>query len=218
MRNPASVRKFAGATGALVVLAAWSWPGEAQLGGLPTLPLPLPLPGVGTSPDQSVSQASAVVAVVNGNVTSFVGTGTLSSPSEPLGTGSTTLRIPGLLSAESVHSAAMAWTDQVVAESSLGNLAMTVAGTGITADFVLSRAKTVSGGGNTGRTSIDGLTIGGLPIAVSGAPNQAVSLPGLSVILNEQVSSAGGIVVNALRIRTLDGLTDVVVGSARASR
>jgi hypothetical protein len=38
----------------------------------------------------------------------------------------------------------------------------------------------------------------------------------LSVILNEQTQSAGGIIVNALHVRTLDGLTDVVVGSAKA--
>jgi hypothetical protein len=184
------------------------------LGGLPTLPLPpLPLP----NPTESASQASAVVAVINGNVTSLVDAGTLSSPSEPLGTGSSLLSVPGLLSAEAAHAATMAWTDQVVAESSLGNLAMTVAGTTIAADFVMSRAQAVAAGGNTGLTSIDGLTIGGSPISLGGAPNQVIWLAGASVILNEQISSPDGIVVNALRIRTLDGLTDVVVGSAKAS-
>ena len=50
----------------------------------------------------------------------------------------------------------------------------------------------------------------------TGAPNQTLSLGVLSVVLNEQIPSAGGIIVNALHVRTLDGLTDVVIGSAKA--
>jgi len=45
---------------------------------------------------------------------------------------------------------------------------------------------------------------------------QAISLAGLNVILNEQIQSASGIVVNALHVTTPDGLTNVVVGSANA--
>lgn len=205
--------------GALAGLVAWPGIGQAQL-GLPGLP---PLPGLGGGGGGgggtltgSPSQASGITAVVNGNVTSLVDTGTLTSASEPLGTGVSTLSIPGVLSAEALHAATMGWTDQVVSESSLGNLVMTIAGTGISADFIMSRAKAVSGAGATGLSSVDGLTIGGVPISLSGAPNQVISLPGLSVILNEQLQSAGGIVVNALRVRTLDGLTDIVIGSAKA--
>jgi hypothetical protein len=200
--------------GALAGLLAWPGIGQAQLGGLPLPPLPDLGGGGGT---QILGQASGVTAVVNGNVTSLVDTGTLSSASEPLGTGVSILSIPGVLYAEAVHAATMGWTDQVVSESSLGNLAMTVAGTGISADFIMSRAQAVSGAAATGLSSVGGLTIGGVPISFSGAPNQVISLPGLSVTLNEQISSAGGIVVNALRVRTLDGLTDVIVGSSRAA-
>jgi hypothetical protein len=220
MPNTASKHywKVISIAGAFAGLAAWPGIGQAQLGGLPLPPLP-PLPGGGDGggATQVVSQASGVTAVINGNVTSLVDTGTLSSASEPLGTGVSILSIPGLLSAEAVHAATMGWTDQVVSESSLGSLAMTVAGTGISADFIMSRAQTVSGVGATGLTSIDGLNIGGVPISPTGVPNQAISLPGLSVILNEQIQSAGGIVVNALRIRTLDGLTDVILGSSKAA-
>jgi hypothetical protein len=155
-------------------------------------------------------------ANVLGNVVSLVDTGTLTDPSEPLGAGLPIGSIPGLLTAESLHAATMGWTDQVASEASLSNLAMSVAGTGVSADFILSRALAVSGAGASGLTSIEGLTIGGVPVSASGVPNQLISLPGLSVILNEQIQSASGIVVNALRVRTLDGLTDVVVGSARA--
>lgn len=219
---PSTFWKFVSAAGMLVVLAAWPGIGLAQLGGLPGVPPLPPLPplpggGGGGTVTGTLTQASGITAVVNGNVTSLVDTGTLTSASEPVGTGVSILSVPGLLSAEAVHAAAMGWTDQVVSESSLGNLVMTVAGTGISADFIMSRAQAVSGAGATGVSSVGGLTIGGVPISPSGAPNQVVSVPGLSVILNEQITSAGGIVVNALRIRTLDGLTDIAVGSSKAA-
>ena len=187
--------KFIGAAGALAALAAWPGAGQAQ----------------GIS-----GQASAVTAVILGNVTSLADTGTLSSASDPLGTGLSTGSIPGLLAGEALHAATMGWTDQVASEASLGNLAITVAGTGISALSVISRALAVSGAGATGLSNIEGLTIGGVPVAATGAPNQQIALPGLSVVLNEQIQSASGIVVNALRIRTLDGLTDVAIGSAKA--
>jgi hypothetical protein len=108
----------------------------------------------------------------------------------------------------------MAWTDQAASQASLSNLALTVAGTGITAAFLGSEA--LAGATRTGASAIEGLRIGGVPVSASGAPNQAVSVPGLSVILNEQTQTANGIVVNALRVRSLDGLTDVALGTSRA--
>jgi hypothetical protein len=202
------------AAGAAALSAVLAWPavGQAQLTGIVT-----DLPGTGEQAQAAVSgQAAAVRATVLGVTSSLAGSGTLSDPSQPIGTGQTVGSIPGLVSAETLHSAVMGWTDQVVAEASLSNLAMTVAGTGISADFLQSRALAVSGAADSGRTAIEGLQIGGVAISPSGAPNQLISLPGLSVILNEQTQTASGIVVNALRVRTLDGLTDVVVGSARA--
>jgi len=93
---------------------------------------------------------------------------------------------------------------------------MTVGGTTVWADFIESRALAVSGAVPTGLSSIEGLTIGGVSISPSGLPNQTISLAGLSVILNEQIQSASGIVVNALHVRTPDGLIDVVLASASA--
>jgi hypothetical protein len=199
--------------GALAGLLAWPGIGQAQL-GLPGIP-PLPGTGGGSQTQTLTGQASAVTAVVLGNVTSFADTGTLTSASEPLGTGLGAASAPGF-SAEGLHAATMGWSDQVVSQASLGNLALTVAGIDISADFIMSTARAVSGAGGSGLTSIEGLSIGGVPIAPTGVPNQQISLPGLSVILNEQVQSAGGIVVNALRVRTLDGVVNVVIGSAKA--
>lgn len=187
--------KVVGAAGLLTALVSW--------------------PGIGQAQTALVGQASAVTAVVLGSVTSFADTGTLTSASEPLGTGLGTASGPGF-SAEALHAATMGWSDQVVSQASLGNLALTVAGTGISADFIMSTARAVSGAGGSGVSSVEGLNVGGLAISPTGAPNQLVSLSGLSVILNEQIQSAGGIVVNALRVKTWDGLIDVVIGSSRA--
>jgi hypothetical protein len=173
----------------------------------------------GSSAAQNVNvsgQASAVTAVVMGTITNLADTGTLTDPSAQRGAGQTLGSIPDLLGAEVLHAVTMGWTDQVVSVASLANLALTVAGTGITADFILSRAYAVSGAGSAGLVSIDGLRVAGVPLTPVGIPNETISVAGLSVILNEQVQSTGGIVVNALRVRTLDGTIDVVIGSAKA--
>src|SRR5712691_8254223 len=161
-------------------------------------------------------QAVAVQAVVLGTVTSLADTGTLVDAADPLGTGQPLGSIPDLVSAEALHAATMGWTDQVASEASLGNLVMSVGGTGISADGIISRALAGSGAVPIGLSNIEGLTIGGVSVSPTGVPNQTVSLLGLSVILNEQIQSASGIVVNALHVRTLDGLTDVVIGAAKA--
>ena len=191
--------KVIGVAGALAGLVAWPGTGRAQ-----------------SSSSTLTGQASVATASVLGNVTSLVDTGTLTDPSDPLGTGLPIGSIPGLLTAESLHAVTMGWTDQVASEASLSNLAMSVAGTGVSADFIQSRALAVSGAVPTGLTSIEGLTIGGVPVSPAGIPNETISLGGLSVILNEQIQSASGIVVNALRVTTPDGLINVVVGSANA--
>ena len=205
--------KLIGVAGALAALAAWPGIGQAQL-GLPGIP---PLPGGGSSGTQTLTgQASAVTAVVLGTVTSLADSGTLVDAADPLGTGQPLGSIPGLLSAEALHAATMGWSDQVASEASLGNLSMTVAGIGITATTIISRALAVSGGAPVGLSNIEGLTIGGVSVSPTGLPNQAVSVAGLNVVLNEQVQSASGIVVNALHVTDPLGLTDVVIGAAKA--
>ena len=208
MRNQASIhRRILGAASLAALLSVWAAPGQAQLGGLP-------LGGGGAS--QLTGQAAAITTVVLGQVTSVADTGTLASASQPLGTAVGSGGVGGLVSGVALTSATMGWTDQVVSQASLGNLAISVLGTGISADAIMSTAKAVSGAGASGITAIDGLTIGGVSVPVSGLPNQAISLPGLSVIVNEQTQTANGIIVNALRVRTLDGLTDIAVASSRA--
>ena len=225
--------RWRSAAGWAAVAAALGWAGlaQAQLGGVTgtitdTTNTVIGTVGgttgtvTGTGGTQTttalVGQAAGATAVVLGNVISLGDSGTLSDPSQPVGGGQTVGSIPGLLSAETLHSAAMAWTDQVASQASLSNLVLTVAGTGITADFLGSEALAVAGAAPTGASAIEGLRVGGVAVSATGVANQLVSLPGLSVILNEQTRTASGIVVNALRVRTLDGLTDVAVGTARA--
>ena len=90
----------------------------------------------------------------------------------------------------------------------------TLADTGTLADPSAPRGAGQTVGsipGLLGAEVLNAVTMGWTDQVVSQA-----SLAGLSVILNEQVRSAGGIVVNALRVRTLDGTIDVVIGSAAA--
>ena len=73
------------------------------------------------------------------------------------------------------------------------------------------------GGAGVGSTYIDNLVINGMPVAVTGSPNQLIAIPGGQIILNEQtMSSTGSAVVNAIHV-TLNGIADVVLASARAS-
>jgi hypothetical protein len=217
-----ALKKVIGVAGALVTMAAWPVASEAQLslGGVTqtVTGTTQTLTGTGTQTATSTptGQASAVTAVVLGTVSSLADSGTLVDAADPLGTGQPLGSIPGLLSAEAMNAATMGWTDQVASEASLGNLSMTVAGIGITATTIISRALAVSGGAPVGLSNIEGLTIGGVSVSPTGLPNQAVSIAGLNVVLNEQIQSASGIVVNALHVTDPVGLVDVVVGTAKA--
>jgi len=163
--------------------------------------------------------AKAVRATVLGTTTTLANTGPLASASDPLEASLETGAIPSVLSGEALHAATIGWADQVASEAALGNLGLTVGGTGISADSVLARAQSVLGGASSGSTVIDNLAINGVPVAVTGEPNQTISIPGGQVVINEQSVSASGITVNALHA-TVSGLfgplADVVIASANA--
>jgi len=175
----------------------------------------------GTSEAQTVTgQASAVQATVFGalglrTTTALSKTATLSGTRDAREASLVTGSVPSLLTGEALHAVTIGWPDQVASEASLGNLAMTVAGTGISADFVMARALSVLGSAGTGRTNIAGLSINGIPIVPTGSPNQTIAIAGGRVVINEQVSSAGALVVNALHV-VVDGVADVVIASAIA--
>ena len=96
------------------------------------------------------------------------------------------------------------------------HVSMTVNGIGITADAVMAQASQVLGAAGSGSSILSNLWINGTPITVTGAPNQAVWVPGGQVIINEQtISSTGTATVNALHV-AIPGVVDMVIASATA--
>jgi hypothetical protein len=62
---------------------------------------------------------------------------------------------------------------------------------------------------------IGNLTVNGVPVIVTGAPNQRIPIAGGQLVLNEQRPSPAGIAVNAMHA-TVAGVSDVVIASAIA--
>ena len=169
---------------------------------------------------QTVSgEARAVQATMlglpGGTTTVLADTGALGGPSDALHASALTGNVPSLLSGEALHATTIGWPDQVASEASLAALALSVAGTTIGADAVMARALAVLGGAGVGTSDIANLSINGVPIPVSGSPNQTIYIPGGRVVINEQQTSPASTVVNALHV-VVDGVADVVIASATA--
>jgi hypothetical protein len=126
---------------------------------------------------------------------------------------------PGLFSADVLHATTTGQGNASQSEASVANLALTVGGNSISAGFLEARASamcTDAGATASGSSDITSLSVNGQTIAISGAPNQTVPLPGGRVIINEQTSGGqGDITVNALHI-IVDGVADVIIASAHA--
>ena len=142
-------------------------------------------------------------------------TGTLSDASDIRQTSQPAAAIASLLTATTVHAVTIGWPDAVASEASLANLALNIAGSTIGAGFVMSRAAVEKGSAGVGAVSIEGLSVNGLAVAVTGAPNQTIAIPGGRLVINEQVNSATSAVTNALHL-VVSGVADVIVGSAIA--
>lgn len=186
--------------GALAMVGALAWPaaGAAQT---------------------VVGNAKAVKATTfglfGGTTTTLASTGALGGPGDGLDATAVTGSVSSLLSGEVLRAVTTAWTDQVASEASLASLGMTVAGTGITADFVQASAVALQGDAGTASCLISNLAINGVPIEVTGAPNQTIAIPGGRVVINEQRVSAASTTVNALHA-VVAGVADIVVASATA--
>ena len=190
--------------------------GLAQLGGL------LPPPPTSTTTTTVTGDATAVRATLFGalglltTTTALADTGTLSGVNDARDASMDTGTVPSVLTGEVLSAGTISWPDEVDSAVSLANLNMTVAGVGITADSVVAQASQVLGAAGSGTSYIDNLSINGMPVAVTGAPNQTVWVPGGQVIINEQtISSTGTAVVNALHV-AITGVADVVIASATA--
>ena len=139
-------------------------------------------------------------------------TGTLGGDTDARNASQLTGSLPSLLSADSLHAATIGWPDQVSSEASLGRLAITVGGNSIAADFVQARVTSAQGAARNRTSNVDGLTINGQTIDVTGRANQTITIPGGAIVINEQT----GDTVNALHI-VIDGVADVVIASASAN-
>jgi hypothetical protein len=126
------------------------------------------------------------------------------------------------VAAGTVHSAIVG-IDATRAEASMANLAVTVSGNQITADFLLARAAASCGPAVSGSTEFKSLVINGQTITVSGSPNQTITLPNGTAVINQQSSSVGGTdataTVYGLHVVTTDSIThqqlaDVVLAAA----
>src|SRR5712664_2298964 len=195
-------------------LLAWPSVGIAQLGGL--LPSPSSTTTSTVVGDASAARVSVLGILGTATTTALTDTGTLSGVNDARDASTVTGSVPSTLSAETLSAATISWADQVDSFASLANLNMTVAGVGITADSVLAQASQVLGAAGSGSSTLGNLAINGTPIAVTGAPNQTVSIPGGQIVINEQtISSTGTAVVNALHV-SVAGAADVVIASATA--
>ena len=206
----------AGVVVSLVLAALLSWPalGLAQLGGLP---LPTPTTSTGTVTGQAAAvQASVLGLLGTVSTTTLSGTGSLAGANDARDASQLAGNIPTLLGAEALQADTIGLANEVDSEASLAGLNLTIAGIPITADFVRASAVAISGAAGSGTSEIDNLAINGVPITITGAPNQTVAIPGGQLVINEQtISSTGSTVVNALHV-TVNGIADVVIASATA--
>lgn len=205
---------------AVVVTVFLAFPGTVGA----QLPLPSPNPAPSPTPAGSgvIGEATALSATVFGMTTALASTGSLVDELDVRAADLLTGSIPSVGGAEVLQATAISsiwgWDagDQVSSAASLAELALTVAGIQISAAFVIAEAEAPVGVVATGWSSVESLAVNGVPISVTGGIGETISLPGLTIVVNEVLSSASGVTVNALHIRSLDGLVDVVVASATA--
>jgi len=158
----------------------------------------------------------ATLTTLSGSSTTVLAdTGTLADLSDPRDAVSATGTVPSVLSGDVLHAVTMGWTDQVTSQASLADLSMSVGGTGISADFVMASALSLLAAPSTAGSTIGNLAINGVPVDVTGVPNQTIAIPGGRLVINEQTVSPASTTVNALHA-TVFGVADVVIASATA--
>lgn len=159
-------------------------------------------------------QASVVDPLGGITTTVLADTGTLGGSNDAREASAPTGSVAPVVTGSTLHATTIGWPDQVNSESSVADLTVTVGGTTIGADLVMAQASAVVGSG-AGTVNVEGLAINGLPITVTGMPNQTIPIPGGRVVINEQATSSTNAVVNALHI-AVTGVADVIVASATA--
>lgn len=81
----------------------------------------------------------------------------------------------------------------------------------VVASTVTSKSK-ADCSGTSGSSVITDLSFGGVPVVVTGGPNQTVTIPGVAtLVINEQIVSPGSITVNALHLTLVGGTQEVII-------
>ena len=187
---------------------------------LSAITLAIVLAGMSASPAAGTAQtvtgqARVVQATTLATAAVLADTGTLADSDDARDATLSIGNIPSVLSGEVLRAVTVGWPTQVASEASLSNLRLAVGGTGITADFVMASARAVLNDAATASTVIGNLAVNGVPVAVTGSPNQRIAIPGGELVINEQRTSAAGTTVNAIHA-TVVGVADVVVATATA--
>ena len=191
----------------IVAALALSWPtiGRAQT-----------VTGQGTAVQATVFGVTTLLGTVGAKTTTLGSTGTIGATNVERDASQSAGSVASLLSADVLSSSTYSYMDEVDSQASVGDLNLSVAAVSITAASVMAEASQVSGSAGSGSSRIDSLAIDGVPVGVTGAPNQIVAIPGGQVVINLQtISSTGAAVVNALHV-TVTGVADVVIASATA--
>lgn len=190
----------------VAVVVAWLgssvWPSRAQAetyGGSATAVV-VTVPATGTT----IKAATGALSISGGGIDASLLVGDI--PSNLTG-GAVAL------AAGELHSGVFGVGTMTYAGSSLGDVNLTVSGNQITTDFLRAKGKAHCGPGPMvdGESQSENLVINGQVITITGAPNQTVTLPNGTAIINEQVASIVGntaeLTVNALHVTTRDAVT-----------
>lgn len=185
---------------AVVVAAVVAWPGRAM---------------AQTATGQARAVQVTTTSLFGSSTTTLADTGTLDGVGDArdasLGVG----RVGSIVGAETLDAATMAWPDQVASAVSLTSVGVQVGAVMIAADTVAATVLAALDAPATAGSLIGNLTINGVPVTITGQPNQRISIPGGQLVINEQSVSSSGMTVNALHA-TVAGLADVVIASATA--
>lgn len=126
----------------------------------------------------------------------------------------------GVANAKLLQASVVGAGDSTMAQASVADLSISIAGNSISADFVGSQASATCGPQapfTAGGAHLNGLTVNGNRVPVGTQSNQRVSITErVYLVVNEQHRAPDAIVVNALHLY-VEGIADLVVASARAS-
>jgi hypothetical protein len=166
-------------------------------------------------------RAKAVTATVSGVTTSRADTGELAASGGDLDAAEPSAGIPDTASADTLHASTIGQGSYVHSEASTGGIVIHGGISTISAEFAMSEAQAHGENGvvvRTGHSYVDGLLLNGLPLPVTGEPNQIIPVPGGQLVINEQTNSTSGgiqsITVNAMHLTV--GEADVTVASSRS--